>query len=56
MFKFKNKDKEIAQEQYSELLESVGKKKSKNNAFVLGETKNIYSDNLSLDDIISDAE
>lgn len=56
MFKFKNKDREIAEEQYSELLESIGEKKSKNNAFVLGETKNIYSDGLSLDDIISDVK
>ncbi len=53
MFNFGKKDREEAKKQYDELLEKVGKKPNKDNGFVLGEKKDIYDDNVSLDDIIS---
>ena len=52
MFKFNKKDKEKAQEQYDELLKKVNKQEDKNNGFVLGEKKEIYNSEMSLDDIL----
>lgn len=56
MFNFKKEDRTKAEQQYAELLESVGKKNKNNKDFVLGEQKDIYDKGLSLDDIISKSE
>lgn len=56
MFNFKKEDRTKAEQQYAELLESVGEKKNKNKDFVLGEQKEIYEKGMSLDDIISKSE
>ena len=53
LFGFGKKDKEIAEKQYEELLDSVGEKNRKKEGFVLGQQKDIYDSKFSLDDIIS---
>lgn len=52
MFSFNKKDKEEVEKEYEKLLKSVGKDK-KNEGFVLGEKKEIYEKDMSLDDILS---
>lgn len=53
MFLFGKKERAEAEEQYKELLESIGKNDNNTEGFVLGEKKDIYDTKMSLDDIIS---
>jgi hypothetical protein len=46
------KAKEEIEKEYAELLKDANLKKGKKNEFVLGKKKDIYEDNLSLDDIL----
>lgn len=46
------KAKEEVEKEYAEMLKDSNLKRGKKNEFVLGEKKDIYDDNLSLDDIL----
>ena len=54
MFNFKDKEIiEDAEKQYKELLKNSGYSDKKKKGFVLGEKKDIYDKELSLEDIIN---
>ncbi len=56
MFNFKKSNKEIkeeAQKQYEELLKESGLSPDNKEGFILGEKKDIYGEEMSLEDIIN---
>ncbi len=56
MFNFKKASSDIKQqseEQYKKLLEENGYSSSDNEGFILGEKKDIYDEDVSLEDIIN---
>ena len=56
MFNFKKSSKEIkeeAQKQYEELLKESGLSLDNKEGFILGEKKDIYGEEMSLEDIIN---